>query len=243
MGGADEARGPAVPWSWLDAVAVFLLAIIGMTVADLLLASAAEAGRIAAHVREGLRLPVSLAILGLVTLLAARMRGAGAARRLAGHRPGNAGDVAYGAGVGVLSHLLIIIGIGLVVVVAMGGDPPAVQEELREAARDPQLLPFFLIGALVVAPIAEEVYFRGMLFQALHERTGLWPAIVVSSVAFAYLHTTQGDLAADLFVFARVLPLGMVLAWAFHRRRTLVVPITAHMVVNAINVLLLVAAG
>jgi membrane protease YdiL (CAAX protease family) len=34
-----------------------------------------------------------------------------------------------------------------------------------------------------------------------------------------------------------------VLAWAFHRRRTLVVPITAHMVVNAINVLLLVAAG
>jgi membrane protease YdiL (CAAX protease family) len=41
----------------------------------------------------------------------------------------------------------------------------------------------------VVAPIAEEFFFRGFLFGALRSRAGVWPAMLLTSILFGLVHS------------------------------------------------------
>lgn len=64
----------------------------------------------------------------------------------------------------------------------------------------------FILAAMV-APIAEELLFRGWIYTSLRSSFGLWPAIVVSAALFALVHYENTHLYA-LAVF----PLGLALA-------------------------------
>jgi hypothetical protein len=57
-----------------------------------------------------------------------------------------------------------------------------------------------LVGGLLNA-LPEEVVFRGVLFQALKRRTGLWPATIISSLLFAAVHV---EIAQPLFLLLLV---------------------------------------
>lgn len=46
------------------------------------------------------------------------------------------------------------------------------------------------LGLGVVAPFAEEVFFRGFVFAALSKRLGLWRAVAIDALLFAVLHFT-----------------------------------------------------
>lgn len=48
--------------------------------------------------------------------------------------------------------------------------------------------PLSIIGIVIVAPIAEELIFRGILFNFLRKRMKLPYAIIISSIAFGILH-------------------------------------------------------
>jgi len=88
------------------------------------------------------------------------------------------------------------------------------------------------VFAVVLAPLAEEALFRGILFTAL--RDAGWPgaAYGVASVGFGAIH---GNLAAllPLSVF------GGFLAWLYVRTGNLLAPITAHLIFNLVPFLLL----
>ncbi len=47
---------------------------------------------------------------------------------------------------------------------------------------------FFALLVAVLAPIAEEIFFRGMIFRALKNGMGLWPAAIVSGLLFGAMH-------------------------------------------------------
>ena len=51
-----------------------------------------------------------------------------------------------------------------------------------------------LVGAVIVAPLVEELFFRGVLLQALcfHLRRG-WPAIIISAILFGIIHEQPQD--------------------------------------------------
>lgn len=85
-----------------------------------------------------------------------------------------------------------------------------------------------LSGLLVVlvAPLAEELAFRGVLASALRDRWGMWPAIVVSSAVFAGYHLSA-------WFFFPTFVLGMALGWLAFSRRSLVPAIALHVVYNA----------
>ena len=83
---------------------------------------------------------------------------------------------------------------------------------------------------VVVAPLTEEVIFRGFLFSALRDNVGRWPAIVLSAALFAAAHTSM---AAFLPVFL----LGLLLAWAFDHTETLVASMAIHLTHNTASVL------
>ena len=83
---------------------------------------------------------------------------------------------------------------------------------------------FFLVGAFI-APLAEELYFRGLLFGCLR-RWGFGPALVVSTAVFAALHA--GAAALPLIQVIG----GVVFAAAYEREKSLLAPITIHVLGN-----------
>ena len=90
-----------------------------------------------------------------------------------------------------------------------------------------------LLGAVVVAPFAEEVLFRLVLFEMLRLH-GIPRAAAATSLAFALLHRIPEALPG-LFV------LGMTLQAARRKYRSLWFPIAIHAGFNAVSLLAVVA--
>jgi membrane protease YdiL (CAAX protease family) len=88
----------------------------------------------------------------------------------------------------------------------------------------------FVIG---VAPVVEETFFRGFLFQALRNSWGVWLAVPASAVIFSAIH-----LEPDKFVQLAIL--GMALAFVFHKTRSLWPCIMLHALNNTIAFIALV---
>lgn len=111
--------------------------------------------------------------------------------------------------------------------------------ELLADASFGDLWPWLTItSVIVIAPIVEEVIYRGCLQGALRSLTrSPWPALVLSSLAFSAMHFSAASLVAlpGLFI------LGLSLGLAYERSGRLAVPIVMHMLFNAGNVALLFA--
>lgn len=97
------------------------------------------------------------------------------------------------------------------------------------------LLTFMILLATVVAPVTEELLFRGGLFRYARTRFPRWVALLVPSLLFASLH---GNLAS----FAPLAALGVILSLAYERTGNIMVPIIAHGAFN-LNTILLILAG
>jgi membrane protease YdiL (CAAX protease family) len=116
---------------------------------------------------------------------------------------------------------------------------------------DPVGLLVNLVSAAVLAPIGEELFFRGFATTAWARSLGAaWPAIVRGAVFFAIAHVitlfdasfTTGASRA-LFSFIALLPVGIALGWLFLSRRSLYAAIGLHAAFNGIQVLLAFAAA
>jgi len=100
---------------------------------------------------------------------------------------------------------------------------------LAESTHD--FLGRFVLAAVFVAmaPIVEEVIFRGVLFSWLMTRLGKSTAIVISAAAFSLVHLIDLD---ALFALPGLFLIGLVLGWAAQKYGTLSVPILIHSGVN-----------
>lgn len=96
-----------------------------------------------------------------------------------------------------------------------------------------------LASALLVAPAAEELFFRGLLYRALRARSGAVPAGVVSALAFGLVHLSREDPAGSVVPVTVAICLGLGLALLYERRGNLVAPLAAHEAFNAVGVLVL----
>lgn len=83
-----------------------------------------------------------------------------------------------------------------------------------------------LAGA-IAAPIGEEVFFRGWLYNAFKAKTGVIPAIIFSGLIFAVVH---GGPLAVLIIF----PMGMLIAATYEKTKSLWVVIAMHAANNAL---------
>jgi membrane protease YdiL (CAAX protease family) len=93
---------------------------------------------------------------------------------------------------------------------------------------------FVAIGT-VMAPIFEEFFYRGFVFQALRERRGTWGAATISSLGFAAAHFEFAPLA----LVNRAL-IGVGLCWLFARTGRLLPGMFAHSINNAVVIPLLI---
>jgi len=111
-----------------------------------------------------------------------------------------------------------------------------------------ELLLTFL-GAVLVAPVGEELFFRGFALTAWWRDLGAPAALVRATGFFAVVHVLNVSTAsADelvrlaLLQFAVILPVGYVLGWLFVRRG-MAAAIAGHMTFNGIALFLFVAAS
>lgn len=95
--------------------------------------------------------------------------------------------IGWGLLVGIGGFVVIQVALGVLLSLLEEADPP--QQELLDAlGGDPLVVVLVVLAAVVLAPIGEEVIFRGILFQALRRRVGLWPAATISAAVFAVVH-------------------------------------------------------
>ncbi len=83
-------------------------------------------------------------------------------------------------------------------------------------------VPESFVRMCVVAPVAEEIIFRALLTVAVLSSLGERGTIAVSGIIFAAIHILGGNASPENQIA------GFLLAWAFLKSRTILVPIAFH---------------
>jgi membrane protease YdiL (CAAX protease family) len=79
--------------------------------------------------------------------------------------------------------------------------PTNLDQLTQQLHQEPLVIYATLIAAVVVAPICEEIFFRGFLLPGLQRSMPAWLAIGLSSLIFAAAHASPGSFAL-LFILA-----------------------------------------
>jgi membrane protease YdiL (CAAX protease family) len=148
-----------------------------------------------------------------------------------------------GFSAGLLLAVVVLFGVSTALVIvfrALTGETVSAPDQLSpDLSTGAQVLAAIL--AVGVAPLVEELFFRGILFRSLR-RHGLWVAAVVSSIFFGVVHYVGGPAPSALFLMTATAFTGLGLA-LIYEWRGLVASIGAHVAFNAIGVVLIFSLG
>ena len=153
-------------------------------------------------------------------------------------------DLAWGATV-ALPVVLVTLVVAAALVALFGATPDSPLPPSGDTAG----LVMNLVAAAIVAPIGEEVFFRGFATTAWSRTSGPRAAIVRGAVFFALVHVltiggtdfSEGWRRAAV-AFASRLPVALALGWVFLSRRSIYASIGLHATFNGV-VLILAEVG
>ena len=243
--GAPESRGggnfltryaglPPTGWHGISALIGIFVAFGVMIVGTIVVAIfdpslETEAGLFAAQ------LVVGLGLGG--TALGFALADAGGSLRDAFGRLGLGTRITLAAlGLALLAWLIYILFAALLAPLLQ----PDQEDITRELGTDTESAISIVIAGLlivIVAPLSEELFFRGFVFGAMRRSMSLWPAALISAVVWGSLHLSGGDIgvAIQISIF------GIILAWLYERSGTLWAPVTAHLINNTIAFVVLIS--
>jgi len=118
---------------------------------------------------------------------------------------------------------------------SLGAETMQESVKLLQTTEDPAVLWLMALAAVLVAPLCEELLFRGYLYPVAKKFTGPWLAACSSALFFAAAH---GNLSAllPLFLF------GLLLVWIYEKTGSLWAPIAVHFCFNGATVTVQMAA-
>jgi membrane protease YdiL (CAAX protease family) len=114
-----------------------------------------------------------------------------------------------------------------VAVSQLGIEPQGMKQVIEFVPR--QVVPSLLLLA-VLAPLVEELVFRGLIYGWVAGRWGTMAAFIVSSLAFAAAHFEPAHIVL-------VLPLGLLFGWMRRRTDSLLPSLVSHIVNNGFALL------
>jgi hypothetical protein len=146
--------------------------------------------------------------------------------------PGGFAQMGFSRGssqAGLRRGLVWSVGFGALAAFGWGALHAAGIEPLRLLHLSPAPRPanpalLFFVGGLI-GPVAEEIFFRGLIYGYLR-RWGFWAALALSTLIFTLMHTGAAGLPVPQIVG------GLVFAVAYEIEKTLLVPITIHVLGN-----------
>ena len=137
-------------------------------------------------------------------------------------------DVPVGLAIGVACQLILVPVVYFVLRPLLGvNDVSAAARELTDRANDPLsiVLVFLIVG--IGAPVAEEIYFRGMAQRIFGRRLGPWGAILAAAAFFAATHLQP-------LQFPALLLFGVILGFMAWRSGRIGPSIWAHVGFNVV---------
>lgn len=229
---AIENGGPAasgesfqLPWTvrdtWLGLGLIVFLTLILVAVVVMW----REAGFVQG---AGVILLELLYLLPVAVVLGARH----ASWRALGFRPFQRRTLEIGCGLFIAAYLVIILHNMLLSLTGVATQGEQVFQ-LFDMLDNP--LAFVLAGTLA-APLSEEIFFRGFLFNGFRQRFGWKRAALLSSVFFSLAHMNPVTLIPTFI-------LGFLLAYLFHRSNSLWPGVILHCMVNAFGFLMVYAVS
>lgn len=118
----------------------------------------------------------------------------------------------------------------LSVAVSQIGIEPQGMKQVIDVVREPHELILSLLLLSFLAPIVEELVFRGLLYGWIAGRWNGTPALIVSSLAFAAAHWEPAHIIL-------VLPLGFLFGWLRRRTDSLLPSLFSHIMNNGFALL------
>jgi hypothetical protein len=220
----NEAQTYSVPWKPIDNwIGLLLLAVIDVA---LLIAAAQGLGTQLAQ-NASLILVQLVYLLPLVVIFAYRRVNP----KSLGFGMFEWSTLGLGCGLLIASYMIIIV--HNVALMILGVDTQGEQILQLFAKLDSPL--WFIIVGVIFAPIVEELFFRGFLFQGFRQKYGWINGGLLSSAIFGAAHL---DLVALIPTFI----LGCLLAYMYHRSNSVWPGIILHILVNAMGLLAAYAA-
>jgi membrane protease YdiL (CAAX protease family) len=133
--------------------------------------------------------------------------------------------------------LLVILGINFVYVFIVTNflkiAPP--ENKIAELLINKSVSSIILLVVVsLIAPICEEIFFRGFIFQAFKKKWGVFAGLFISSFLFSAAHL-------ELYNFMPLFAIGWVLAYIFQKTKSLFPVIFLHAVYNLLMILLLLS--
>jgi len=211
----NDAPNYSIPWKPMDNwIAVLLLILI-----DVALLVAASQG-----LGEQLAQSAALVLVQLVYLIPVLT--VFAYRRISlrsiGFGKFEWSTLGLGCGLLIGSYILIMIHNGILALLGVGTQG----EEILQIFGSLDSPVWFITVGVIFAPIVEEIFFRGFLFQGFRQRYGWINGALISSAVFAIGHL---DPVALIPTFI----LGLLLAYMYHRSNSVWPGIILHFLVNA----------
>ncbi len=236
---------PLLGWSPLLAFGVVVAVAMAAglaALAPLVALGVDPAGSVGTAVSAAL---TTLAFVGTVWALVVRT-GALAWGDMGLARPSRRALADMAAGTLLAVPLVVVELVIMVLLVAVAGTPSS---PLPPASSAPEAALDLLVAA-VLAPIGEEVFFRGYATSVWARSAGPGRAIARGALFFAFAHiatllatTSSTGLAAAVGQFLALVPAGLVLGWVFLTRRSLWASIGLHGAYNGLIVLIAFAGA
>lgn len=82
----------------------------------------------------------------------------------------------------------------------------------------------------ILAPVCEELVFRGLIFKRFRAQTGFVRSALISTFVFAFIH---GNMIQMLYAFI----MGMIFAYVYEKYGSVKAPIVAHIAANMISLI------
>lgn len=238
---------PRIRWGIPDIVIAWIVGVVAAVVAGSVVGAAAgvKADRVGDDVGVLLASVIgqSLGVVGTLALVARRKgRGSlGADFGLVARLPGGRWTTATAWLLGGVALQLISLPFLQVLVDVYGRTETQDVVKQFERARGPSLVVFALV-VVTVAPVAEELLFRGALLRALQRRmTPAWAA-VVSALAFAIVHPLSSPTIGTVIAVPAFFALGLVSAAVAIRSGDLSRSILLHAGFNLLTAVSVVAS-
>jgi membrane protease YdiL (CAAX protease family) len=137
----------------------------------------------------------------------------------------------------------LAIGVGLfakAIGLPEGSNTDVIKDQMEQNPQAAFILMLFVLAtAAILAPLSEELLFRGVLFRGLVDKVPMWAAVGIQGVIFGCAHAIPSLGAANIGLLMVLSSLGLclgALAWLTGRLWS---GIIAHALFNASNVILL----
>jgi len=213
----NEAQEYSVPWKPIDNwVGILLLALIDVA---LLVAASQGLGTQLAQ-SAGLILIQLAYLLPLIVIFAYRC----VSPKSLGIGMFKWSTLGLGFGLLIVSYAIILV--HNFILMSLGVDTQGDQILQLFAALDSPI--WFILVGVVFAPIVEELFFRGFLFQGFRQKYGWIGGGLLSSAIFGVAHL-------DPVAFIPTFILGFLLAYMYHRSNSVWPGIILHVLVNALG--------